>query len=249
MRNAEQHWTIVVAEDVLYLHARGFVTLVDDVLKRSLADTLANHLPSRVLPVSTHAPVAFSLLVDREYQQIVQLLTPGRRQRDEARARIRALLAMESHVAEGVDMSEADIDRVVKAIIGGKPGQEVFPRLCALGTQVSGEGANVTVRFTKSDGAPVHFVPADDPTDAAAVREVDLQKRFHLSASQLAELLKINTVQSHRLRKALAIDADPQCKHVFVFGKSKHDRFSDAALKRMRNALAAEPRADPLTRH
>ena len=240
MRDAEQHWMIVVSEDVLFLHARAFVTTFDDMLKRSLDDTLANHLPARVLPISTQLPAAFDVLIDREYRAISDLLKPGKRQRDEARGRIRALLAMESHVAEGVDMSEADIDRVEKAIKGGAPRTEVFPRLGALSTQVAGEGATVMVRFAKNEGAPVHFVPADDPTDSAAVREVDLQKKFHLSATRLAELLKRKPHESFKLRKQLGIDADPQCKHVFTFGKSKHDRFSDIALKRMREALAAE---------
>lgn len=45
LRDAEQHWMIVVPEDVLYLHARGLVTVFDDMLKRVLGDTLADHLP------------------------------------------------------------------------------------------------------------------------------------------------------------------------------------------------------------
>jgi hypothetical protein len=40
LRDAEQHWMIIVPEDVLYLHARGFVTTFDDLLKRTLEDTL-----------------------------------------------------------------------------------------------------------------------------------------------------------------------------------------------------------------
>lgn len=240
MRDAEQHWMIVVPEDALFLHARALVTTIDDILKRSLADTLADNLPLRVLPVCTHLPETFDILVDREYGVVRDLLKPGKRQRDEARGRIRALLAMESHVAEGVDMSEADIDRVEKAIRCGKTREEVFPRLGTLATQVAGEGASITVRFTKNEGAPVHFVPADDPTTSAAVREVDLQKKYHLSPTRLAELLKINTVKSHRLRKALGIDTDPQCRHEFTFSKSKFPQFSDVALKRMREALAAE---------
>lgn len=237
-RDAEQHWMIVIPEDVLFLHARGFITILDDLLKRALGDALAAHLPARVLPISTQPPVGFDILVDREYGQIRDLLTPGKRQRDEARGRIRALLAMESHAAEEVDMSEADIDRVEKAIRSGKPRDAVFPRLGGLGVQISGDGPLVQVRFTKGgDGAPVRFIAADDPTEAAAVREVDLQRRFHISASRLAELLKISTYQSHRLRQRLGIDADPQCMHVFTFGKSKHPRFSDTALKRMRAAL------------
>ncbi len=31
LRDAEQHWLIVVPEDVLFLHARGSVTIFDDL--------------------------------------------------------------------------------------------------------------------------------------------------------------------------------------------------------------------------
>ncbi|WP_415385174.1 hypothetical protein [Roseomonas sp. BN140053] len=240
-RDAEQHWLIVVPEDVLYLHARGLVTIFDDLLRRTLGDTLASHLPARVLPISTQPPIGFDLLVDREYSQIRELLQPGRRQRDEARGRIRTLLAMESHVAEDVDVSEADIDRVEKAIRGGKAWSAVFPRLGSLDTQISGSGAAVVVRFTKKEGegAPVRFIAADDPAEAAAVREVDLQRRFHLPAKRLAALLKLTPPRSFALRQHLGIDKDKDCMHVFAFGSSKHPRFSDTALNRMREALAA----------
>ena len=193
LRNAEQHWMIVVPEDVLYLHARGLVTIFDDLLRRVLDDSLAIHLPARVLPISTQAPMGFDLLVDREYSQIRKLLQPGKRQRDEARGRIRTLLAMESHAAEGVDISEADIDRIERAIRGGQDRSMVFPRLGSLDIQISGSGAAITVRFTRKEdeGAPVRFIAADDPTEAAAVREVDLQKRFYLSATDLAKKLKL----------------------------------------------------------
>ena len=103
----------------------------------------------------------------------------------------------------------------------------MFPRLGSLDTQISGTGATVSVRFAKKagEGAPVRYIAADDPTEAAALREVDLQKRFHMSATELAEALKLTTHKSHALRKKLHIDTDPQCMHIFVFGGSKHARF------------------------
>jgi hypothetical protein len=246
LRDAEQHWLIVVPEDLLYLHARGFITTFDDLLKRNLDDSLADHLPDRVLPVNTQPPIGFDLLVDREFSQVQELLRPGKRQRDEARGRIRTLLAMESHVAEDVQISEADINRVEKAIRGGKLRSNVFPRLGSLDTQFSGTGATVSVRFTKKvgKGAPVRFIAADDPTEAAALRDVDLQKRFRLSATELADTLKLTTHKSYALRKKLRIDIDPQCIHIFTFGSSKHPRFSCNALIRMREALAAESKTD-----
>lgn len=240
MRDAEQHWLIVVPEDALYLHARGFITTFDDLLRRTLEDTLADHLPGRVLPISTQLPIGFDLLVDREFNQVRELLRPGKRRRDEARGRIRTLLTMESHVVDGVDVSEADIDRVEKAIRDGKLRGNVFPRLAGLDTQISGAGATISVRFTKKvgEGTPVCFIAADDPTEAAAVREVDLQKRFYLSPTQLAKRLQLTTNKSHALRQKLGIDKDPQCMHTFTFGKSTHPMFSDNAFTRMQEALA-----------
>ena len=242
LRDAEQHWLIVVPEEILYLHARGFVTTFDDLLKRTLGDALADHLPMRVLPISTQPSMGFDLLVDREFNQVRELLKPGKRQRDEARGRIRTLLAMESHVVEGVDISEADINRVEKAIRSGKHWGDVFPRLSSLNTEITGAGVTVSVRFTKkaTEGVPVRLIAADDPTEAAAVREVDLQKRFHLSATQLAKKLNLTPYKAHALRKQLGIDADPQCRHTFTFGKSKHPMFSDNAFTSMRAALSAD---------
>lgn len=249
-RDAEQHWMIVVPEDLLFLHARGLVTTFDDLLKRVLHDALATHLSARVLPMCTQPPIAFDILVDREYGAIRDLLKPGKRRRDLARCRIRTLLAMESHVAEDVQISEADINRVERAIRTGKGREEVFPRLGGLDTQLSGEGSTITVRWTKKagEGAPVRFIAADDPTEAAAVREVDLQKRFYMSATKFASKLGLSPNRSHALRQELGIDTDPQCRHVFTFGRSKHQMFSDTALKKMREALAA-PRGDRPLRH
>lgn len=50
LRDAEQHWLLVVPEDLLFLHVRGLVTVVDEILKRSFSEALVDHLPNRVLP-------------------------------------------------------------------------------------------------------------------------------------------------------------------------------------------------------
>ena len=116
LRDAEQHWLLKLDEGLMYMHARALVTVFDETLKASFEDALVEHLPTRVLPVSSQAPQNIEILMDNEYTQIRELLTPGRRARDEARGRIRALLAMESHLVEDVAVSEKDIDRVESAI-------------------------------------------------------------------------------------------------------------------------------------
>jgi hypothetical protein len=95
----------------------------------------------------------------------------------------------------------------------------------------------VTVRFSKREGVPVRYVPADDPREAAAVREVDLQRKYHLSASDLARLAALTLPKFNRLRRYLDLDDDEDFRHVFVFDSQRIPRWSDAALQRMRDAL------------
>ena len=237
LRDAEQHWIVVVTEDLLYIHLRALVTAIDDILKRFFDDSLADHLPVRVLPLSTSIVTDLDLLVDREYSQIAKCLQPGRRARDEARGRIRALLAMESHAVQEVEVSERDIDRVEKAIKSRTPIESVFPRLRTLDTTTTGSGLEIRVQFTRKTGAPVRFVDGDDPTQAAAVRELDLQKKFHLSATDLAKRLDLSPNKATFLRRYAEAE-DHRCRHVFEFGSTKIPRYSENAVQKMRDALS-----------
>lgn len=237
LRDAAQHWYVFVSEDILYMNTRAVITAFDAYLKRALDDDLISHVPARVLPVSTMPPGDFEFLVDREYKLVAELLMPGRRARDEARARIRSMLAMEAIAVEEVDISERDIDRIEKAIKSGKEFVDVFPRLASVGTTTEGEGINITVHFTKKQGAPVRYIGGDDPAHAAAVRELDLQKKFHFSATDLADKLSLTIPKASLLRKTLAIDNDATCTHVFVFASQSIPRFSDNAYRKMKGWL------------
>ena len=237
LHDEEQHWFMHLDEGLLYAHARAALTLFDDLLQQVFEERLIDHLPHRVLPISAEPPRDIQILVDEEYSQIEQLLAPGRRRRPEARARIRSLLAMEAHVADNVIVSKKDVDRVEKAIRQGKNRAEVFPRLEELGTDVAGEGVTVTVRFVKRGGLPVRYVGSDDPGAAAAVREVDLQLKYHRTASNLAQTLGLTPPRATALRRALEIDEDPSCVHDFPFGKMTHRMYSDNTFTKMRDAL------------
>src|SRR5690606_16352033 len=126
---------------------------------------------------------------------------------------IRTLLAMESHVVDEVAVSEKDITRIERAIRGGKKVGDVFPRLGTVATETAGTGIGITVHFTKKKGAPVRFVGGDDPEEAGAVRELDLQKKFYMQPTELASRLQLTPPKAAALRRYLEIDVDPQCAH------------------------------------
>ncbi len=239
LRDDEQHWYNDVDEALLYVHLRAAVTLFDDLLQRVFGEHLAGHLPRRILPVSTEPPQDFQVLVDAEYTKIKELLKPGRRAGAEARARIRTLLAMEAHTKPDTKVSDKDVTRVETGIREGKERTQVFPRLGKVGASISGEGLEVQVRFVKQENAlPVKFTN-DEEVDAAAIRTVDQQKKYHWTAFGLAEALGISRPRATALRTHLGIDNAPNTCHTFLFSKQKHVRFSDQALVRMKAAMEA----------
>jgi hypothetical protein len=240
LRDDEQHYLGDDDEALLFVHVRAAVTIFDDLLASVFNEKLADQLPARVLPVSTLPPQDLDLLVDSQFSQAKDLLAPNLRRRAEARQKIRTLLALEGHTSDEVRISERDVDRVEQAIKSGKSKDEVFPRLVGLTTEVEGSGMSVVVRFSKKEGLPVRYIGADDPTDAAAVRDVDLQRKYHLSRSNLALALGLSTHQCKSLRLKLGIEDDPSCFHEFKFGKTTHPHYSDNALRKMKEALASE---------
>lgn len=237
LRDDEYHYLGLVSEGILYVYLRAAVSVFDRLLNAVFDETLADQLPARVLPISTQPPQDLDVLIDEEYSQVRALLQPGRRQGAQARARIRTLLALENQVVEDVEVREVDVHRVERAIRSGQGRDAVFPRLSGLSSQASGLEVTIKVQTSRHAGVPVRLINADDPRAAAAVREVDLQRRFHISRAELAEQLGLSPPRAAALRAELGIDGDADCHHLFAFGRSVHDRYSDKALQRMREAV------------
>ena len=238
MRDAEQHWHLVVDEGLLFHNARSAVTLFDDLLHRVFDERLAQYIPTRVLPISAEPPMSLDLLVDREYKRIAELLKPGRRATAEAKARVRALLATEAVAdADAAEVREDDVRRVTRGISEGKTREQVFPKLTGYTTSFQGDGVGVEVRIVKAGGLPSTYT--DDPTaDTAAIRTVDLEKKFHMGAYDLADKAGVDRSSAVALRRHLGLDNDDDhFSHRFQFGSSKHLRYSNNALTAMREAL------------
>lgn len=113
----------------------------------------------------------------------------------------------------------------------------MFPKLTGVASPTEGEGLTVEVRFVKKDGLPVTHT-ADTETDAAAVRTVDLQKKFYMGAYDLADRAGVPRGKATALRRHLGLDTnDDHFSHRFVFGNSRHLRYSDNSPRAMKEAL------------
>ena len=114
----------------------------------------------------------------------------------------------------------------------------VFPRLNTLTSVAEGQGILLKVHFSgKDEDAPVRYIGADDLREAAAIREIDIQRKYPHSKSAQAQKLRLNTKRAKELRERLAIDKDPDCLHVFTFGATRIPRYSDLALRRLQQEI------------
>lgn len=238
LRDDEYHYLGLVSEGILFLHLRAAITIFDKLLREVFDETLADQMPARVLPISTQPPQALDLLIDEEYSQVRDLLAPGRRQGAAARARIRTLFALESHVREESEVTERDVSKAEAAIKRGDDRAAVFPQLSGLSSRTTGLEVTIKVQATKRDGLAVHYVPAGEAGDATLIREVDLQAKFHFSRSQLAQHSGLTLPKAHALREHLEIDGDDEAHRTFRFNNTVIDGYSDRALTKMRTALA-----------
>lgn len=77
LRDEEQHWLAEVNEGLLYLHARAAVTLFDEILAEIFSERLADHLPERVLPISTRPMTDVSVLVGEQFSRSTTCWRPA----------------------------------------------------------------------------------------------------------------------------------------------------------------------------
>ena len=151
LRDGEQHSYITIPEDVLFLHARGLVTAIDEVLEREFKERLADHLPTRssspCRPCRKRNLRYLSIANASSLSSYLPLDAVSETRRAGAS---RTLLSMEAHVADEVEISEKDITRVEKALKGDKPWVDVLPRLKTMQTNMIGTSVDLKVHITKS---------------------------------------------------------------------------------------------------
>ena len=194
LRDAAQHHLLDISEAQLYIHIQSGVTLFRDLLRLVFARELYQELPSRVLPISTMAPVDISTIFDSEITEILKLLQPGRRRSVEAEARMRPLAVLESTInGQKTQPSAGELARIGRNLLK-RDWREVFPGAAYLNVVTEGAGADISVRITKQEGPGFHIVPEGTPgLSTVAVRRVNELDYYNLNSTQIADKAGITT--------------------------------------------------------
>jgi len=239
LRDAAQHYILDISENQLYMYAQAGITLFNDMLKRVFSEKLSDHMPERVLPVSTTPPTSLGTLIDREFAEIKKLIKPGSRKRIQARAKLRSIAIIEASL-EGVrsQPSKYELEKYLNQTSKGKRWQDIFPGVASLKLDTDGTGLSVSIRLTKSEGDPVQVVPEGTPgATVVAIKRVNELGFYSLGLKDLAKKLSLTTPRTFALVKYLRIqDTEDYYKKIKI-GNSTFKRYSPKALDILKKNL------------
>ena len=233
LRDAAQHYILDVSEQQLYLYAQAGLTLVARILNEAFGEKLADHMPERVLPVSTSPPQSFEAIINAEFEDVRQLVAPGSRKQLQARAKLRALAIIEASLG-GIRSQPGDgeLRRLASRIRGGETWPDLFPGVASLRLVTEGTGLNVSLRITKHEGEPIHLVPEGTPgATVVAVKRVNELGFYSLRLRDLAAKLGLTAPRTLAVVKHLRIQESPDYFKEVCIGKSRFKCYSHKALE------------------
>ena len=200
-------------------------------------------MPGRVLPVSATPPTDVALVVGKEVEQIVELLTPSKRRGAEARARLLPIMALD-RAARGIEgsPSETEIKTVMDDLKARKEWKVVFPGVVGLRVTDGSESSDLVQEISlkidpKRGDLPVRL--AREGEAAVAYREVHTFDRYSIKLSKFGEKLGLTQYQGYAVVQHLGLKSDPACYSCKVTPKKNivWQGLSIRALELARRAL------------
>lgn len=239
LRNAAQHYLLGISEGQLYVHVQSGVTLFRDILWSVFKQKLVHHLPSRVLPVSVEPPTDLITLFDTDTAEIKKLLRPGRRRRVEAMARLRSLAILDATIrGEEGQPSDAALKRLGEHLVAGNKWEDIFKGVASVSVAPEGSGHDLSLRISKKEGAPVHFVPEGTPgASVVATKHFNELDFYSLGAKGLASKLSLTVPKLVAVVWYISLKGDPDCYKEIKIGSSRFTRYSPKAIERVRTVL------------
>lgn len=239
LRDAAQHDLLEISEGQLYVSTQAGVTLFRDLLKSVFDQELSEHLPERVLPVSTSPPSDLSTLFDHEVAEIRKLLRPGKRRRLEAEARLRPLAILDAAIKGEVEQpGKAELRRVSKEVASGKAWQDIFKGVSAIEITTDPVAPGLSLRLTKREGVPIQLVQEGTPgASVVAIKRVNELDFYNLGAKKLAAKLGLSMPKTVAVVDHLRLREDEECYKEIKIGKALFKRYSPKAITSIRKAL------------
>jgi uncharacterized protein YutE (UPF0331/DUF86 family) len=235
LRDGATHHLVELSENALYSYAQGGIDVFEGIVADVFDDSLANHLPDRVLPLSTVPPKDIQMILREEIEAISELIAPGRRQSHTARPRLRHLLIVDAAVRDSdLDASDEAIDEVATRLRTAGDWRTVLPGAAVLTADPDGEGPQLSLRIERQGRFPVYYDDeTQDPDVAMAYREVSELQRYPFGARKLAKKLPVSETKMLAVVEYLGLQDDPEYFKTIKIDASTFKRYSVKALKRL----------------
>lgn len=243
-RDAAQHYTLEMSEQLLYLQAQAGITLFRDIVQRVFLIDLRIELPTRVLPLSTSPPMDIHTLFSHEIAEVKKLIQPSSRKKLEALEKLRALAIMENSI-QGIETqpSETELKSLVKKLKHGSSWNQIFPGASTINFTSDGFGPSLDLRITKSEEA-IPFTPVPEGTPGAAIvaiKRVNELDYYNLGRDQIAKKLNLSGPKTTAAIKDFNIKNDNECFKQIKINKTIFDRYSQKAIEVLKQKLENKP--------
>jgi len=238
LRDAAYHHVLDISEQMLYVHTQAGVATFASILKKAFDKNLADFLPKRVLPISTELPREFTLMMDKEFTNISELLAPNKRRRIECKARLRPLAIIENAIKGGEGQpSERELNRLVKNIKNGQAWDSLFPGVASLKLEVEESGLGYHFRISK-EGPPLRIArEGEEPEATVVVKRVNELGYYNLPVTKLAQHLGITTPKTGALIRHLKIQQNLEYFKEIKIQSVCHRLYSQKALHYLREEI------------
>jgi hypothetical protein len=241
-RDAAAHNLVETSEKQLYTFAEAGVTTFDEILYRVHSERLADHIPGRVLPLSTEPPENLALLIDDEYQQIQNLIEEGNEVK--AKARLRAIESLERAADELTEdyspISDSELESRLQEVENERDWTKIFRGAASLDFTTNGAGPTMKLQLTKSEGVPVRLVSegdAEEEETVIGVKRVSERDFYNLGIQDIGQKLPISWQKAKTVAIELDILNDEEYYKEIEVGSSTYKRYSGHALKRIKEAI------------
>ena len=118
---------------------------------------------------------------------------------------------------------------------------EIFAGAAAVKVVADGAGPALSIRLTKGQGPPLQIVPEGTPgAFTVAVKRVNELDFYNLGAKDLARKIGLTQPKTLAIVDHLHMRDDASCYKEFRIGRTRHKRYSQKAIGRLKEALEGE---------
>ncbi len=238
-RDAAVHDILDLSEGLLYGHAQSAIQIFAAILKKVFNKDLSKTLPRRILPIATIVPGDITAIISEDIDGIKKLLGKGRRQEDNAQAKLRAYMVVEKNIREvqGITQAQPTLSTTIKNLKAGD-WKSVLPMVAGLVQSNSG-GIPISLHVSKREGFPVRIDPKA-PT-AIAFRYVKPEDKYPYLTGELATKLGVSPTRVVAFVKLFQMKGnDEYHTAIKVSTTGKVQRYSNKAYEVLAAAIAKE---------